>query len=115
MNLKPTDEIKRLAKILGDLEWNPVGIKETGWYNWYSSTGINQGANTYKVMRSLYAHHRDYFIRLARDADHEDWSDHDQWLFDAARDLELLVCPDGHRPLIDSESLFCGLGGPYEK
>jgi hypothetical protein len=111
MNLKPTDEIKRLAKILGDLEWNPSGTTRTGWH---SSTGM-KGANTYKVMCSLYTHHRDYFVRLAREADHEDWSEHDQEMFDAARDLELLVCPDGHRPLIDSESLFCGLGGPYEK
>jgi hypothetical protein len=112
MNLKPTDEVKRLAKILGDLEWNPVGTTGTGWH---TPTGMNQGANTYKVMYWLYAKNRDYFTRLANDADHEDWSEHDQALFDAARELELLVCRNGTMPLNDSEALFCGLGGPYEK
>jgi len=112
MSLKPTDEIKRLAKILGDLEWNREGTTGTGWRN---SAGANQGANTHKVMYRLYEKNRDYFTQLANDADHEDWSEHDQALFDAARALEFLVCRDGTMPLNDSEALFCGLGGPYEK
>lgn len=108
--MKPTEEVKAIARKT-EILWNPEGAKRTGWYK----TGEFIGNETRKVLERHYSEMRLYFTRLARVADHEDWSISDQELFDAVRELEKLVVPEEQQLLNDNEAFWCGLGGPYQQ